>query len=54
MFGNSERCKYPLIDPELVKLKAAALDAGHLKLATWGTKEELEKFIQTGQDKFKS
>lgn len=49
----SERCEYPLIDLELVKLRAAALDAGHLKLATWGTKEDLDKFIQTGQDKFR-
>lgn len=28
-------------DVELVKLKARAIDDGHLKLATWGTKEEL-------------
>lgn len=32
---------YPHIDMELVKLRAEALDKGMLKLATWGTKEEL-------------
>ena len=29
------------IDLELIKLKAGEVDTGHLKLATWGTKEQL-------------
>jgi hypothetical protein len=28
-----------VIDAELIKLKTKAIDTGHLKLATWGTKE---------------
>ena len=44
---------YPVIDNELVRLKAEALDAGHLKLATWGTKEELIRFRDEGVDKFR-
>ena len=39
-----------MTDLEGVKLRAAALDAGHLKLATWGTKEQLQKFAETGVD----
>jgi hypothetical protein len=30
-----------IVDAELIKLKAEALDTGHMKLATWGTKEQL-------------
>lgn len=41
------------VDNELVRLKAAALDAGHLKLATWGTKRDLQYFLETGRDKFR-
>lgn len=37
-------------DPEEIKLRAAAQDAGHLKLATWGNKEQLQKFVETGVD----
>ncbi len=30
---------------ELIKLKARAVDSGHLKLATWGTEEELTRVL---------
>lgn len=33
------------IDVELIKLKADALDTGHLKLATWGNKEKLVQVL---------
>ena len=39
-----------MIDLEEVKLRAAAQDAGHLKLATWGNKEQLKRFAETGVD----
>ena len=44
---------YPVIDDELVRLKAEALDAGHLKLATWGTKEDLIRFRDEGVDRLR-
>ena len=39
-----------MIDLEEVKLRAAALDTGHLKLSTWGNKEQLRRFAETGED----
>jgi hypothetical protein len=33
------------IDIDFIRLKAKALDTGHLKLATWGTKEELANIL---------
>lgn len=30
-----------ITDVDLIKLKAEAVDTGHTKLATWGTKEQL-------------
>lgn len=30
-----------ITDVDLIKLKTKAVDTGHLKLSTWGTKEEL-------------
>jgi hypothetical protein len=39
---------------ELIKLKAEALDTGHLKLATWGTKEQLiDTLRNNGPDPFR-
>ena len=37
-----------VIDVELIKLKAKAVDTGHLKLATWGTKEQLIQVLRYG------
>lgn len=39
-----------MVDLEEVKLRAAALNTGHLKLATWGNKEQLRRFAETGKD----
>jgi hypothetical protein len=41
------------IDDEEVRLRAFAVNAGHLKLATWGEKSDLQEFKRTGRDKFK-
>lgn len=30
-----------MVDVELIRLKARAIDSGHLKLATWGTRKQL-------------
>ena len=49
---TSRRCMQ--VDMELVKLKARAADEGHLILATWGTKTELENFFLTGYDPCRS
>ncbi len=38
-----------MTDIELVKLRADALDKRHLKLATWGTKEELISVLRNNQ-----
>lgn len=39
---------------ELIKLKAEALDTGHLKLATWGTKRQLVDTLRNnGPDPFR-
>ena len=38
-----------ITDVELVKLKAEALDNGHLKLATWGTKEQLVGVLRSNR-----
>ena len=37
------------IDIELIKLRSESLDAGHLKLAVWGTKEQLIAVLRNGQ-----
>ena len=34
---------------ELIKLKAEALDTGHLKLATWGTKKQLINTLRNNE-----
>ena len=40
---------------ELIKLKAEALDTGHLKLATWGTKEQLvDRLRNNGPDPYRN
>jgi hypothetical protein len=36
-------------DVDLIKFKAEAVDTGHLKLATWGTKEELASVLICGR-----
>ena len=42
-------------DLELIKLKAEALDTGHLKLATWGTKEQLiDRLRNNGPDPYRN
>lgn len=38
-----------MTDIELIKLRSEALDSGHLKLATWGTKEQLIAVLRNGQ-----
>ena len=40
----------PTYDYSLIWLKAYALESGHIKLATWGTREELLRFAKTGID----
>lgn len=36
-------------DIEFIKLRSEALDTGHLKLATWGTKEQLIAVLRNGE-----
>lgn len=38
-----------MIDIEFIKLRSEALDAGHLRLATWGTKEQLIAVLRNGE-----
>lgn len=38
-----------MIDVEFIKLRSEALDAGHIKLATWGTKEQLIAVLRNGE-----
>jgi hypothetical protein len=38
---------------ELIKLRAEALDTGHLKLATWGTKKTIDTLRNNGSDPFR-
>lgn len=42
-------------DVELIKLKAEALDTGHMKLATWGTREQLVMVLRNNRfDQYQS
>jgi hypothetical protein len=44
-----------ITDVDLIKLKAEAVDTGHLKLATWGTKEQLIHVLIYGfKDQYRS
>lgn len=44
-----------VIDVEFIKLKAKAADTGHLKLPTWGTKEQLiNVLIDSCEDRYKN
>ena len=45
---------YPYIDDELIRTRAYAHDAGHIKLAQYGTKEDLQNFRENGNDKFRN
>jgi hypothetical protein len=39
---------------ELIKLRAEALDTGHLKLATWGSEKQLiDTLRNNGQDPYR-
>ncbi len=38
-----------MTDIEFIKLRSEALDTGHLKLATWGTKEQLIAVLRNGE-----
>lgn len=38
-----------MTDIEFIKLRSEALDTGHLKLATWGTKEQLMAVLRNGE-----
>ena len=40
------RKRSPDIDDELVRLKAKLSDMGRIKLATWGTKEQMKAFLE--------
>ena len=43
----------PTYDYSLIWFKAYALECGHIKLATWGTREDLLKFAKEDVDKYR-